>query len=356
MIGAWLRAVVLAACPAATQTPGSPGTPSVAPAPSAAAQALNAEGKQLYRQRRWDEARSRYRAALAADPAFLPAALNLACALASQERFGEAAEEAASLVRRGYVPWGREVLEAADLAPLHERPEMAVVRRALADAAVAWGSSLGDAVFFVARTRPPVRLPRQGMLVLALGQEVFAWLPRTGGYRQVTAEDGRVLALARSPDGRTLVYVRAGKLLRGPGTTPVLRALSLRRLEVPAMALGAPVTIPDDVTALELRIPSGTTPEVRLQAAGQWRVFHLQGEVLVPATAPAAPGPPAVELDAAGVSAQRESLHLPGCGHLRAADDRSGPVARVRVTGRRTAIELAARFGAGLAGLPLGSN
>jgi hypothetical protein len=131
LLGGTVTAAFLAsaaACPVARLVPGSPGEATVAPAPDPAAQALNAEGKQLYRDRRWEEARTRYRAAASKDPTFHAPSLNAACALARQERFAAAADEAAALVQRAYVPWAREVLEAADLAALHVRPEMAGLR------------------------------------------------------------------------------------------------------------------------------------------------------------------------------------------------------------------------------------
>jgi hypothetical protein len=349
-------ALAVAVCPVTAPVAESPGQVAVAAPPLPTAQVLNAEGKQLYRQRRWQEAGAKYRAAGQADPAFLAPALNAACALARQERFADAAAEAEALVRRGYVPWGREVLEAADLAPLHVRAEMIALRAALAESAAAWGASLREALFFVARTRPPVALAGQGVLVLALGQEIFAWLPRTGRYRQVTAEDGRVLAFARSDDGRSVLYVRAGKLVRAPGAPPALRGLSLRRLEVPTMSLDPAIPLSDDVASLELRLPPGSAPEVRLSTAGHGlRVFRLQGNALM--AVPTAPPPPRpmVALSAEGVSAATRTLDVPGC-HLRAADDRTGPVARVRISARGTTLELDARHGAGLSGLAFPSR
>jgi hypothetical protein len=348
-----LHAVVLAAvCPAAGPVGGSPGDPAVAPPPSAAAQALNTEGKQLYRQRRWQEAEARYRAAGRADPAFLAPALNAACALTRQERFAEAVAEAAALIRRGFVPWGREVLEAADLAPLHVRPEMGALRAALAESAAAWGASLGDALFFVARTRPPVSLAGQGVLVLGLGQEIYAWWPHTARYRQVTAEDGRVLAFVRSDDGRTLLYLRAGKLVRNPGTAPALRALSVRRLEVPTMSLGPAVPLPGDLAAVEIRLPPGSAPELRLSPPGQEvQVFRLQGDALLSVPISPPPRAPMVRLTAAaGVPATARTVELAGC-PFRAADDRTPDVPHVRISAKGRALTLDARYGAGLAGL-----
>src|SRR6185295_11665915 len=84
-------------CPAAPAGDvGLPGTSAQAPPPAAHAPAfdLNRAGRDLYRQRRWQEARTSYRAALAADPAFLAPHLNIACSFAQEERFAEAVNEA----------------------------------------------------------------------------------------------------------------------------------------------------------------------------------------------------------------------------------------------------------------------
>jgi hypothetical protein len=341
-------------CPARAVAPDTPGDAMVAPAPSAAAQALNNEGKQLYRQRRWDEALARYRAAAQADPTFLPPLLNAACALARSERFAEATTEAAILVRRGYGPWAREDLEATDLPPLHVRPDMGSLRAAMAASAAAWGASLQEGLFFVARTRPPVQLGGQGVLVLALAQEVFAWLPRTGGYRQVTAEDGRVLAFAHSDDGRTLVYIRAGKLVRAPGQPAALRGLAVRALDVPTMTLGPPLPLDGDVADLELRLPAGALPELRIITAADRtpRLVFLQGGALVPTPASSGRPGPAVRLTGEGVAATGRTVSLPGC-RLTARDQQPGGglPRRVQVAGRGRAVTLEARYGAGLAGL-----
>jgi hypothetical protein len=57
-----------------------------------------------------------------------------------------------------------------------------------------------------------------------------------------------------------------------------------------------------------------------------------------------------VRLAAAGVSAAPRALELPGC-RLRAADERTGDVPRVRISARGKVFDLDARHGAGLSGL-----
>jgi hypothetical protein len=345
--------VLVAGCPLLAPAPGGEGTSSVAPLPAEAARAANNEGKALYRAGKWAAARARYAAARQADPQWMAPALNAACALARQERFAEAASEAAALARLAFVPWGREVREAADLAPLHVRPEMRIVEGALAESALAWGRSVMDGLFFVARTRPAVGLAGEGVLVLGLQQELFAWLPHTGRYRQITSDDGRVLAAVRSPDGRTVVYVRAGKLVRPAGARPVLRGLTVRRLDVPTMTLGPPVEVPGDVEELALWPVRAAAAELRVSpAGGPPQVYHLD-VALVPQgrTSPEARLARPVVLTPDGVSAGEQAG--PATCAYRARDERSaGQPPRVRITVGKKSVLLEAPHGAGLHGLP----
>jgi hypothetical protein len=261
--------------------PCVPAGASLLPSPRPQAFQLNREGRDLYRQRRWAQARQRYTAALAADPEFLGPRLNLATAHAQEGQFGEAVREATALVERAFVPWAREVREAADLAPLHTRPERQALESALARAGAAWGTQLRDGFLFVARLRAPVRLPPPdvtGVLHLGLEQEIFAWDPRSGRIRQVTADDGRVLGFVATPDGQALFYLRAGKLVRTSGQPDRLRDLTLRRLDLASMALGAPVRVPGDVEALQLT--PARAGSVRLLARGQAGLQHWRSDGL----------------------------------------------------------------------------
>jgi hypothetical protein len=264
-----------AACPSTAPVADTPGLPAVARLPTAEAMRLNAEGKQLYRQERWDEARAKYRAALAADPNLLGAALNLACSFSRQRRYAEAADEAAKLIRQAFVPWSREVEEAADLGILQDHEAAyAKVSAARKEAAVVWGERVRRGVLFMARTKPPVKLQGEGVLVLGLNQEIFAWIPETGRFFQVTAEDGRVLAYAVSADGRRVAYLLAGKLVRTTGQAGVLRGLSLRLLDLPTMSPGPVVPLAGDLRRVELWF--GAQPELLvIDAAGKRTTSRL---------------------------------------------------------------------------------
>jgi hypothetical protein len=347
-------AVLAAGCPALAPLPDGPGTASVVHVPSAAALAANNEGKALYRQGRWTEAHARYQAALAADPEFLAPALNAACALARQERFPEAARAAVALVHRGFVPWGREVLEAADLAALHVRPEMSTLRTAVAEAGAAWGRSSMDGLFFVARTRPAVRLDGQGVLVLSLNQELFAWLPQAGRYRQLTADDGRVLAAVRSDDGRAVLYVRAGKLVRSPGAAPVLRGLSLRRLDLPGMTLSAPIELPGDVESLALWPARGLVAELQVRRSSATTTYRLMGEALVvaPSLSSEARTRRPVLLNARGVEEAGRAAGSSACPYQATDEQREGQAPGIRIKAGKRELLLGAPLGAGLQGLP----
>jgi hypothetical protein len=338
--------------------PCSPAGPTLLPVPRSQAYELNRQGRDLYRQRRWTEARARYAAALAADPEFLGPRLNLATAHAQEGQFTEAVREATALVDRAYVPWAREVREAADLAPLHARPERQALEAAIARAGASWGASLRGALLFVGRRRPPVRLPPAtvpGVLHLGLEQEIFAWDPASGRIRQVTAEDGRVLGFVASPDGQVLFYLRAGKLIRAPGQPDRLRDLTLRRLDLPSMALSTPLRLPGDIQSLQLAAVPGTAVElVSSGDAGvqRWRSDGQNLQSLARAELPRFPG--ALRLDGRGATAAPPiSWKVPGCA-FQARDQRSGgqpPGVQIRSSGA-SGFSLPAPDGAGLRGLP----
>ena len=259
-------------------TPAAPAKPSAAPAPPARgclpaptlpglgvvdpfrppdpkATELNSAGKSYYRDGKWEEARIEYRAAETADPTFLAPRLNVACSFVRQERFAEATAEVEALLARAYVPWAREVLEAFDLGALKPRPEMARIRRAMTAAAAAWGADLDDAVLFVGRARAPLKIPATGpcFFILNPHQEVYAFLPTTGRFRQLTSEDGRVLALLRTPDRRRVVYVTAEKLIRGAKDDDVaLRGVAIGELTLATMTAEPPIRVAGDVRRVEL--------------------------------------------------------------------------------------------------------
>ena len=258
---------LLAALVAATPAPGKPpsaclpasplpGLGAVDPfhTPDPKATELNSAGKSYYRDGKWEEARIEYRAAAAADPAFLAPLLNVACSFVRQERFAEATAEVEALLARAYVPWAREVLEAADLGALKPRPEMARIRRVMTAAAAAWGADLEDAVLFVGRARAPLRIPAEGagFFVLNPHQEIYAFLPSTGRFRQLTNEDGHVLAMLRTTDRRRVVYVTAEKLIRGVDGTLTLRGVALGELTLGTMTVEAPIRVDGDVRRLEI--------------------------------------------------------------------------------------------------------
>jgi hypothetical protein len=201
------------------------------------AAALNREGKSLYQKGQFAEARARYRAALAADPDFLAPALNVACSFVRQERFAEATAEVEALLARSYQPWSAEILAAADLGALKVRPEWATIARALEGARRIWARGLPDDVLFVGRTHAPLGTggSPSGVFVLGPRQEVFAWSPRTLRTRQLTAEEGRVLALLPSPPQGAhaqAAYVVAEKVLRAGGVATALRGVTLVVLDL----------------------------------------------------------------------------------------------------------------------------
>jgi hypothetical protein len=350
-----------------------PGTPTCLPAvaqdgpgvvdpfrpPDPKATALNAEGKTLYRQEKWEAARTQYRAAEAADPTFLAPRLNVACSFVRQERFGEATAEARALLDLAYVPWAREILEAADLGALKVQPQMVEIRRAMADAAARWGTGLAESLIFVARQRPPLHVPATGAgeFILNPHQEVYAFLPTSGRFRQLTAEDGHVLAVVRTPDGRRIVYVTGEKLLRGakPGDL-TLEGVALHELTLASMTASPPVPIAGAVRRLEIA------------ATARGLVFRIDGDRLagrfalgpgntLVASRPAAGAPLAV-LTGAGVSPSREPAtpaSSTGACRSSAREIEGGSAGRsILVSARgRPSRSIGGTLGAGLVGLPL---
>ena len=244
--------------PAAAGTAPGPGAVDPFRPPAPEATALNAAAKSLYRQGQWAEARAKYHAAELADPDFLAPALNIACSFVRQERFDEATHEVIRLLDRAFVPWSREILVAADLGALKVQPQMAQVQRALADGARRWGAALDTDLLFVARQREPLKLPpaqdAAGPVVLVLGlhQEVFAWSPVTGRYRQITAEDGHVLAMVPSSDHRSVLYVTGEKLVRVPHARSALRGLTVHTLTLATLSPGTTLPLAGDVGRLAI--------------------------------------------------------------------------------------------------------
>ena len=352
MNAALLVAVSAAICPARTPAPDGPGFTAVAKLPAATAMRLNSEGKQLYRQEQWTEAREKYRAALAADADFLGAQLNVACSFSRQGRYAEAAEMAVALIRRAFVPWNREVLEAADLGILQDQPVYAKVQTARSEEAVAWGRLVRDGILFVARTKPPLRVDGQGVLVLGLNQELFAWIPETGRYLQVTAEDGSMLAYAVSADGRRIAYLLAGKLVRSPEQAALLRGLFLRVLDLSTMALGKAVPIPGDVKKVKLWFSAAPSLQVT-DAASHTSTLTLVDDSLESAASASRWRGESVVVTGAGVEPSKRRIARANCGLTLAMQKDPAGLWRVLVSRPGTKpFNLDTRYGAGLAGLP----
>jgi len=360
------------ACPAVEPQPG-PGAIDPFRPPDPKATALNAAAKTLYRQGNWDEARAQYRAAEAADPDFLAPTLNVACSFVRQERFVEATTEVLRLLDRAFVPWSREILTAADLGALKAQPQMAQVRESMAEAARRWGAHLEDDLLFVARQREPLKLPATDagsdpvVLVLGLHQEVYAWSPVTARYRQISAEDGRVIAVARSSDRRRILYVTAEKLVRHPAAPTTLRGVALRALALPTMAAGAPVAIDGDVSRLaivSLAASGGFALDIEGDKMRGGFAFDGEGDRLRPGQRPdqkrAAAAGRLVVLTSAGVVGAAKRVVEGGTGcrlEARPARTRQGiptvEIAAVGRGGRGAPLLLRPRFGAGLDGLPI---
>src|SRR5262249_45441166 len=79
----------------------------------------------------------------------------------------------------------------------------------------------------------------------------------TGRYRQLTAEDGHVLAMARAPGGNRIAVITAEKLVRGAAGDQALRGTAVRELALATMAAGPPALLEGDVRRGEIGSASG---------------------------------------------------------------------------------------------------
>jgi hypothetical protein len=338
----------------------APGPGSLDPfrLPAPRALELNADGKAPYRQGKWEEARARYRAALAADPEFLAPKLNVACSFVRQERFAEATAEVVGLLDRAYVPWAREILDATDLGALKARPEWKEIERAMAASASRWGEGLEASLLFVARVRPPLRVPDgPGVFILNPHQEVWAYAPGTQRYRQVTTEGGHVVALAVSSEHSRIAYVTAEKLVRGerPGDV-ALRDVTLHELTLATMTHGPTARVEGDVRRVAIGVAVGGFQRsffFDIQGNKTRGLHHIEatGDLAPVALLPAGRTNPVVVTVLTGGGAKAiHSLNLgPGCEWLTGNGKGEGGLPTVGLA--RT--ELKSGYGAGLAGLPI---
>jgi hypothetical protein len=190
-----------------------------------------------------------------------------------------------------------------------------------------------------------------------MNQEIYAWLPRSGRYLPITAEDGRVLAFAGSPDGRRIVFLRGGRLVRTPGQPDLLRGLGVRQLDLPNMTLGPVVAFPGDVRQLTMWFsgPGAVEMEVARPEAGL-EDFRFDGQKLEPIGAiqrRSSANVHRVLLTAAGVAPATRVVTDTACGFSARDEADSQGLARIRVWARKgKGFFLDARYGAGLDGLP----
>jgi hypothetical protein len=189
--------------------------------------------------------------------------------------------------------------------------------------------------------------------VLSLNQELFAWIPETGRYFQVTAEDGHVLAYAVSSDRRRVAYLLAGKLVRQAGETALLRGLSLRVLDITTMSPGKIVAIPGDVEKVQLWFAS--VPMLRVSdSSGKYALLKLTDDRLDDVSNGSPPGHTEfVELSPLGVKPAKQLVARANCGCTLATQKDSAGVWRIMAFHPKTKpFRLNTRYGAGLDGLP----
>jgi len=211
----------------------------------------------------------------------------------------------------------------------------------------------------IGRMRAPLRIPGTGpgFFILNPHQEVFAFLPATGLYRQLTNEDGRVLAMLRTPDRRRIIYVTAEKLIRGAKDDDLaLRGVALGELTLATMTLEAPVRIEGDVRRIEIS-PVGATTTFRIDGDRVSGTFRRGDHATLDSLPPRARGRGGVVLTPRGAEAVTDAAPVssrPGC---RATAREVAAAGKPRAIGvsapGRPPRRIGEQFGAGLGGLPI---
>jgi hypothetical protein len=262
------------------------------------------------------------------------------------------------LLKLAYVPWARDVLEAADLGALKPRPEMARIRRAMTAAAMAWGAGLENALLFVGRSRAPLKIPDgPGFFILNPHQEVYAFLPETGRFRQLTIEDGRVLAMVATADHRRVVYVTADKLIRGAKDTDLaLRGVAIGELTLATMTAAPPIKIDGDVRRIEMA-RLGAMVTFKIDGDRVNGLFTRGERGMLDPLPPRSGGRAGVVLTPRGADAEPVRTPAAGAAGCRAnarevAASGKPRMILVSAPGRPTR-RIGEQYGAGLAGLPL---
>jgi hypothetical protein len=195
------------------------------------------------------------------------------------------------------------------------------------------------------------------VFLLNPSQEVWAYLPRTQRYRQITAEDGHVVALARTGNGQRIVYVTAEKLVRGAHEDDVsLRGVTIHQLALATMTAEHEARLDGDLTRLEL-VPRGTSSFwIRTgDSKNHWRIVELgpAGLTDVPAPPRALPRP-AVVLTGKGVEPIREQRFGRACVLTARKEIETSRLPVIRLMkGRLAVTNVATGNAAGLGGLPL---
>jgi hypothetical protein len=261
------------------------GPPFSKPTPDAAQ--ANADANKAYFKKDFAGAIGLYQRALQLDPKFLSARINLASAFARAERFEDATREAVAAIDAAYVPGWFRVNEATDLLVLQSLPSRKHLEGAGSRGAASWGIAANQGLLVIARTGAGLKSggdDQSGVFVVAPHQEVFSWDPVHGGFHQVTAEEGRVVAMAHDRAAGRLVYTRADKIVRAPGKVPLWRGLTVRILDLKTMSLSERIPVPGDLSELSLTMETTggrTQPILRGRADGRPVAMTVSPEGLV---------------------------------------------------------------------------
>jgi hypothetical protein len=199
--------------------------------PPPAAQRENQAGYELVRRREFAAARERFIHALAIAPELDAARWSLASSWAAEGAWDAALAELATLLAHNFPRFARQVTTDPDWAPIHLVPDAkSRLGQALELARARYTEGLGRSLVFIARFRAATKSKNGEQIRWFRHQEAFAYDRVARRVRQLTATDGRVLAFARAPSHRTIVYVVCDQERAGMLVGPTVRVLDLTSL------------------------------------------------------------------------------------------------------------------------------
>jgi hypothetical protein len=155
-----------------------------------------------------------------ATPDYSPARWALFRGLCALDRFDDALKQWEELLARDFVGVAGKLDKAKEFEKLRASPDWPKFGELEKRYRTEYARGLDKGFFFIARVRSAVE-PQFAAGVtevpLALRQEAFHYDPDAKRFRRVTDSDGKVFAIDRAPDGKSLIFMLAPKLHRENG-------------------------------------------------------------------------------------------------------------------------------------------